>query len=294
MQALTIRSAQLMSTASMQQKPDIINKNMVFHKACNSNLATADRPLVVIYAWLAAKSKHISKYSNLYLERGFDVLHIKVHPTQLMWPVIVQGLTQIMLDFIHDADRGQQPILIHGFSVGGYLYGEALHKICTNPDKYGGLRERIRGQIFDSPVDFQGIPFGVSRAVSDNPVVQKVVEQSLASYLKVFEKQTTAHYLRSSAAFHANDLGIPSLLFCSHADPVGPVERIEYVVAKWRSKDIPVVTKLFEKSPHVSHFQHYPVDYILALNQFLGTIGLDYSEREDEEQLVKRRAAVSV
>ena len=290
---LAMRSTQFLSTAvAVWQKPDIINKNMVFHKACDSNLAAKDRPLVVIYAWLAAKSKHLHKYNNFYLEKGFDVLQIKVRPTQLMWPVIVQGLSQEMLDFIHDADRALQPLLIHGFSVGGYLYGEILHKICANPDKYSGLKERIRGQIFDSPVDFQGIPFGVSRAVSDNPVVQRIIEHSLASYLKVFKKQTTDHYLRSSAAFHANDLAIPSLLLCSHADPVGPVERIEYVVGKWRNKDIPVVIKLFDNSPHVSHFLYYPADYMQALNRFLGTIGLD-NEETDEEQFVKTSAAAS-
>ena len=281
-----------MSSSPTPPQPDVINKNMSFLEACDSNLAAKDRPIVVIYAWLTAKSKHIHKYNSLYLEKGFDVLNIKIQPTQVMWPLITQGLTQEMLDFIHDDRRSVQPILIHGFSVGGYLYGEALHKICANAEKYSGLWERIRGQIFDSPVDFAGIPFGVSRAVSNNIVVQNVIEQSLATYLKVFHKQTTVHYLRSSAAFHANELAIPSLLFSSQIDPVSPVSRVEYVAEKWRKKNIPVVMKVFDSSLHVTHFQHYPTEYVQILDRFLGTIGLDYAESE-EEPFVKKSAVAS-
>ena len=287
-----MQSAQFASSSAPPPKPDVINKNMSFLKAHDSNLAAKDRPLVVIYAWLTAKAKTIRKYNSLYLDKGFDVLNIEIRPTQLMWPMITQGLTQEMLDFIQDDGRSVQPILIHGFSVGGYLYGEALHKICADPEKYSGLCERIRGQVFDSPVDFAGIPFGVSRAVSKNVVIQNVVEQSLATYLKVFYDQTTAHYLRSSAAFHANELAIPSLLFSSHIDPVSPVSRVEYVAGKWRNKDIPVVMKVFDKSPHVTHFQRYPTEYVQILNRFLSSIGLDYTESEDE-QVIKKSAVAS-
>lgn len=89
---------------------------------------------------------------------------MKVTPEQLLWPVKAQAVVESVLDFITDDPlRSRQPIMSHGFSVGGYLYGETLVKILDRPDKYGSVAERLRGQVYDSPVDVHGIPKGVSQ-----------------------------------------------------------------------------------------------------------------------------------
>ena len=46
-----------------------------------------DKPLVVVLAWLQSKQKHLSKYAQLYLDQGFDVLVTQITPWQLLWPV---------------------------------------------------------------------------------------------------------------------------------------------------------------------------------------------------------------
>lgn len=46
-----------------------------------------DKPLVILLSWLMAKRKHINKYANFYLDKGFDVLNVNVSPWQLLWPV---------------------------------------------------------------------------------------------------------------------------------------------------------------------------------------------------------------
>jgi Eukaryotic protein of unknown function (DUF829) len=46
-----------------------------------------DKPLVVILSWLNARQKHLSKYAQLYLDQGFDVLITQISPWQLLWPV---------------------------------------------------------------------------------------------------------------------------------------------------------------------------------------------------------------
>lgn len=48
---------------------------------------TDDKPLVVILSWLQAKQKHLSKYAQLYMDQGFDVLVAQITPWQLLWPV---------------------------------------------------------------------------------------------------------------------------------------------------------------------------------------------------------------
>lgn len=44
-------------------------------------------PLLVMLSWLLSKRKHLMKFANLYMEQGFDVVTVSVHPWQLMWPV---------------------------------------------------------------------------------------------------------------------------------------------------------------------------------------------------------------
>jgi len=55
--------------------------------------------------------------------------------------------------------------MLHGFSVGGYLWGEVLQLMAKDPEKYKPVIDKIVGQIWDSVVDFEGIPTGLPKAV---------------------------------------------------------------------------------------------------------------------------------
>lgn len=46
-----------------------------------------DKPLVVMLSWLMAKRKHINKYADFYIKRGFDVINVSITPWQLLWPL---------------------------------------------------------------------------------------------------------------------------------------------------------------------------------------------------------------
>lgn len=47
-----------------------------------------NRPLVLLHPWLLAKPKHIRKFIELYLEKGFDVLKVQITIWKVLWPVI--------------------------------------------------------------------------------------------------------------------------------------------------------------------------------------------------------------
>lgn len=263
------------STASTEIKPERIGKNLSFRPATDSTLDDNNRPIVLIYGWLVAKAKHISKYGDFYLGKGYDVLHIKVEPLQLLWPQNAQRVVGQVADFVGDSRRNRQPILVHGFSVGGYLYGETVLKFLSDPERFRNMDGRIRGQIFDSPVDFEGVPRGIGKALTSNPVLQKTIKLSLDGFLKVFRSQVTQHFVRSSEMFHLNPLRSPSLVFYSKSDPIGIPGPIETVMRNWKKLDIPVSSRCWEDTPHVSHFLYHPVQYIGALNKFLYDIGLE-------------------
>lgn len=74
-----------------------------------------------------------------------------------------------------------KPTMIHGFSVGGYLWGEALNIMSQDIKKYQPIISQISGQIWDSVVDFEGIPTGMPKAMfPDNAIMRK----SLQAYLQ--------------------------------------------------------------------------------------------------------------
>lgn len=42
--------------------------------------------MVLLLAWLLAKQKHLDVYSQMYLDKGFDVLIAHISPWQFFWP----------------------------------------------------------------------------------------------------------------------------------------------------------------------------------------------------------------
>ena len=164
---------------------------------------------------------------NCYLCMFF--LFFQTKPVEVMLPKKCQLRMDKLLALLDDNQLNKKRILVHGFSVGAYAYGEMLVKILNPDTKWEGIRDRIMGQIFDSPVDFDQVPFGFSNAVFKNKAVQKVSQSLIEKYLKVNYNNVTRHYKHSSKHFIENRLRLPSLMLYSRADPVGVDHRIEEV-----------------------------------------------------------------
>lgn len=77
-----------------------------------------------------------------------------------------------------DANRSYGPVLLHGFSVGGYLWGEALVQMERERERYENIVSRIAGQVWDSVADVEtisvGLPFAV---VPNNPLMQSALRK---------------------------------------------------------------------------------------------------------------------
>jgi len=193
--------------------------------------------------------------------KGFDVLHIKVEPRQMLWPRLAHCVVAEIIDFVTSAGRQCQPLLVHGFSVGGYLYGETLVHIMADPPLAQSMCRRVRGQVFDSPVDFEGVPRGVGMAVSRLWPVQVAVKSSLDAYMTLLHGHVTRHYIRSSETFRDNPLRTPSLVFYSESDVVAPPGPIESLMSTWRARGVPVSCRCWSNTHHVSHYLYDPRNY---------------------------------
>lgn len=240
-----------------------------------------ERPLVVLLTWLLAKQKHINKFNKIYVDQGFDVLNINIAPWQILWPA--KGTQVVGNDIVRflDTNRSYSPLLLHGFSVGGYVWGEALVKLTDEQARYQNVIDRICGQIWDSAADITEIPVGFPKAVFPyNAVMEKALRQYIQYHMKTFHRVATRHYIRASQIFHTTVVRAPALFFLSKTDPVGAYASNERVKDSWVSLGMDVTWKCWDKSPHVSHFYYHPKEYMQELYKFLDRLELiHYPER---------------
>ena len=81
-----------------------------------------------------------------------------------------QKVAAELLDFM-DQNKNYQQIMLHGFSIGGYMWGELLDYVHKDRKRYDNIIEKIVGQVWDSAADITEITIGVPPAVFPNNVV---------------------------------------------------------------------------------------------------------------------------
>lgn len=262
------------TVASTQVKPESISKHMKIRKAFDSKLNADERPLVLLYSWLKAKSSHLTKYSDFYLTKGFDVLQITTTPSSIIFPNKARKSMNEMLKYI-DSEHSTKPLFVHGFSVGGYLFGETLKHMKDKPEQFDRISSRIKGQCFDSPVDVANIAPGLAFVLSpNNPTGRFFLKNSIALYLALTRNVTGKYYDASQEMILENYFKIPTVFFYSQSDPICSHELIDSIIASYQKKSIPTLGKLWVNSPHVLHMRQDPVAYIGALNNFLESVDL--------------------
>ncbi|XP_035901560.1 uncharacterized protein LOC118507299 [Anopheles stephensi] len=239
-----------------------------------------DKPLVFIFAWLQASEKHLAKYAEFYLDQGFEVLCVHITPWQLVWPV--NGSQKVAADVVKFLANNELPegIVIHGFSVGGYLWGECLVKLQADPSGKRVL-EKIRGQVWDSLADITEIPVGVPHAVlPHNPTLQGVLRNYINYHMKLFHEEATQYYVKCTRLFHYEPAPCPALLLVSKTDPVGTEKANNRLRGIWESVGVQTSLKCWDKSPHVGHFHKHRDEYIELLVAHLHTLDLPMYNRK--------------
>ncbi|XP_033356003.1 uncharacterized protein LOC117236815 isoform X2 [Bombus vosnesenskii] len=218
---------------------------------------------------------------DLYLEQGFDVVIVSITPWQLLWPT--KGSRLVAADLIEFLIKHQnyQQILLHGFSVAGYMWGEVLDLMQNDPKKCNNIIDRIVGQVWDSLADVSELTIGAPRAMFPrNEMLQNMCQKYLEYHMKTFYKPSTQYYIRSSQLFHTNLVHSPALFFISKTDPVGSLTSNLRVKESWDSLGVKIYVKIFENSPHVEHYRKYPKEYVAELYAFLNKLNLMQNKKK--------------
>lgn len=74
--------------------------------------------------------------------------------------------------------------------------------------------------------------------------------------------------------FHSTLVKAPALFFLSKTDPVGALSSNQRVRENWESLGIEVQWKVWDRSPHVTHFIKHREEYLETLYAFLQTINV--------------------
>eukprot|EP00047_Mylnosiga_fluctuans_P024068 m.151851 g.151851 ORF g.151851 m.151851 type:complete len:323 (-) comp9769_c0_seq2:1106-2074(-) len=236
-----------------------------FHAAHNAG-ELEHRPVVVLYGWLMSKPQHLAKFADWYHENGVDTLSILPQPAHVLQVDKAESAAKHLRDTLMGSLKDRQ-IITHGFSVGGYLFGHLLLE-AERTNTLEVLKPRMVAQVFDSPVDIEGVPKGVAAAVATNKFAQNLVRTSLETFLKA-RPETLAVYHRSAKIFKQNPLRTPTHVFYSKADAVACPEKIASVVQNWKGLGIHVSSTLWQASRHVQHMMHAREEYFAALARFL-------------------------
>lgn len=143
------------------------------NNSSNSNNSKKNKTLVVIAGWMGANEKQLKSYVNWYNKKGIDVLSFSVGPMHILKPSSAMDQMRTILE---EVQQRNCQVCFHHFSVGGYLFGQMLRLIAADSDKYDSVVKKIRGQIFDSPPDINGISTGISKGIGIPAPLQFIVK----------------------------------------------------------------------------------------------------------------------
>jgi hypothetical protein len=275
--------------------PMSLGYNMKYHAVDRQPNNNTPRPLVVVSGWMGAKERQMKPYLNFYHQRNMDTISFAVGPNHVLFPEKAMEQMVAVLNCIaaahHNNDDGSpnpdavaaasgggnsttlrinkpSAVMFHHFSVGGFLYGQALVAMKKNPH-LNGFPSLIKGQVFDSPPDYSSIPVGISKSMGIGGFPEKIIEHCARGYLKLTENTAGVMHRESSAAFHNNTVSAPSLWFYSKADPVCLWTDLHAVTDKWIAKGTPVEHCMWEHTPHIQHGRVDPDRYFGTLDKFI-------------------------
>lgn len=133
-------------------------------------------------------------------------------------------------------------------------------------------RDVIEGIVYDSAIDVNEAAIGLSKASTNNSILQKFISTAMKTHLKLFYNCATKHYITSSNAIHNHSFKCPTLVLLSRNDEVANHVNTFKAIDNWKRNGIKVFHKCWENSPHVSHYFKYPQEYQTLIETFLKNI----------------------
>ena len=237
------------------------------HQSETSNIPPTLRPVVVMFPWLMAQPRHVNKYVDIYVCKGYDVLVVKPKPIHIMWPSNARELAREVLDYLRTDTRS---LVIHAFSVSAHVYAEMLQIMNEEPTTYQPIKDRVLGQVFDScAVSEEGLD-GIYDAATNNSFTHFVLKRLIETWFWFTRKYTLDTILKINELLTQNPIKSPALVMFSRDDPISTAKDNEALIEHWRNKlGKAVYVTSWDRSSHVAHLQKHRDEYVQAIYEFL-------------------------
>ncbi|XP_043569898.1 transmembrane protein 53-A [Chiloscyllium plagiosum] len=235
----------------------------------------ASRPLLLFLPWYGAKCHAMDHYRQIYYPYGFDILSVESSILHFLWPQYGLSYASEVLDLLQSEPFSSRPLLIHAFSIGGFLFAEMLIITQRDVPRYSGFGSRIMGQIFDSLVagDVELLANDIPQVLAP-PILQPFFKKITLFYFWLLSGYTVKHYQAGIRAFWEIQYHTPILLFYSENDPLSNYKKLEAMLFHWQKKGIPAIGKSWKMSCHAGHLRQHPQEYRSTLQNFLQSIGI--------------------
>ncbi|KAJ8249704.1 hypothetical protein COCON_G00229200 [Conger conger] len=229
----------------------------------------AARPLLLLFPWLGARPRALSKYFQAYSQTGCDMLTVETDVSMFLWPRWGLDYGARVLEVLQSERFSARPLLVHSFSIGGYTFTQLLVHLSRDPRRHRCLVERIRGHVYDSLVVGTVERMAASLGKNLFPRWEFLVRWMVMLYFRIFKRYTVDHFAAAIDVFWNSPVAAPALFFFCENDSMCDHEQLETLVEHWRKRGMPVQSRKWAESTHAGHLRRHPEDYRSALDTFL-------------------------
>ncbi|KAK2847904.1 hypothetical protein Q7C36_009586 [Tachysurus vachellii] len=232
------------------------------------------RPLLLMLPWLNSRPQAQEKYCEIYLRTGFDVLVVESNLGHFLWPRWGMDYSAKVLQLLESEAFSKRPVVVHAFSIGGYTFAQLVVHVAKDTQRYQGLIDRVKGQIYDSLVigSLDRMAVGVSKTLF--PRFEHLVKYTSLLYFHIFKRQTVDYFNASIDVFWNTPLTSPSLYYFCDNDVMCDMEATHKLMEHWKRRGITVTSKNWEESIHAGHLRTHPQEYLSVLEHFLCSLNI--------------------
>ncbi|XP_034542371.1 uncharacterized protein si:dkey-5i3.5 [Notolabrus celidotus] len=239
---------------------------------CRTQVSEEQKPLMLMLPWLGSRPQAMAKYCEIYFKTGLDVLVVESEAKEFLWPRWGLEHGKRVLDLLHSERFVSRPLLVHAFSIGGYTFAQLLVNVSEDTQRYQGLTQRIKGQVYDSLVvgSVERMATGLGKTLL--PHWESVIKRVSLLYFSMFKHQTVDYFNNGIEAFWNTPVTAPALFFFCENDPLSDPRVMEELIDHLRKRGMDITAKKWEDSTHAGHLKRHPEEYLATINMFLNSL----------------------
>jgi len=238
-----------------------------------TNKQDADRPLSITLGWMGSTPKLVSKYVDIWTNRGFYTMYSCAKIFETLSIYTLSSKAKLMLDQINEFCKlhpNCDAIVLHLFSNGGaFLYVHFL-ELMENNKEYKHLFPKIKGVVMDSLPTWTNYQILTGCYTLSQPLGYTLssyfyLPATIPLWLPFYAFKFRSYMTSSKNQF------VHSILY-SKDDLLIPPHQVEAFLKQLKknlNRDELIYTKCWEKSGHVSGLRYHKKEYESLIDQFI-------------------------